>query len=553
MHFLADKFKVEEGGNWDILPKNIRALPYMRNMCGSSQALDVELEMMRAMLEQVREDGQIYYPADGFHHPKNTSLPWFNGIAVLAMMNWYERDGKPGWKDWSSLVCGGRKDAVIRVEDRAYYPPESSRNPDGTWNWTLRHKPFYPYNPPDEFDFDQQGYEGSAKFEQSYSFRALVWNYLMQGDRESLETARAVANFVLKPSMWEDTSMEGYPGYEHGIWAGHVHGNIASHHALLNLAVADDNNWLKQFVREAYDHTVRNGVVRMGWLPSWTLPWKYRRGVGTHATDEPCNLGDWVMQAVNLTDAGMGDYWDDVDSIVRNHLATHQIVNLEEMRRLAGGGDEHDEVMKKFVGSFNQGYKSWTWAATGSCCTANGAFGFYYAWHGITRFDRGVATVNLFLNRASEWMDIDSHLPYEGKVVLHNKRAHTALVRIPVWIRKDAIRSFVNDRPVRPADTGRHLLFRGLESRDTIRLEFPVAEDVDTYDFMLGYEEGKEVAPVTYTLTFRGSTVVDIEPREGPPDGSDAYRLYQRDHLRTGKAPMKRVRRFVPSRILPLQ
>ncbi|MFO1094303.1 MAG: hypothetical protein U0992_13505 [Planctomycetaceae bacterium] len=60
------------------------------------------------------------------------------------------------------------------------------------------------------------------------------------------------------------------------------------------------------------------------------------------------------------------------------------------------------------------------------CCTANGAQGYYYAWHGITRFDQGVATVNLFLNRASPWMDIDSHLPYAGKVVLHNKTAHTA-------------------------------------------------------------------------------------------------------------------------------
>jgi hypothetical protein len=550
LKYSAEKFECEEGGNWDILPKNIRVLPYLRVMCGSSQDLDVELAMMRAMLEQVREDGQIYYPADGFHHPKNTSLPWFNGIAVLAMMNWYERDQNPAWKDWISLVCQGLKDVVVRVEDRAYYPPESSRNPDGTWNWTLRHEPMFPYNHPDEFDFDQQGYEGSAKFEQSYSFRALVLNYLLQGDRESLDTARSVANFVLKPSMWEDTSAEGYPGHEHGIWAGHVHGNIASHHALLNLAIAEKNNWLKQFVREAYDHTVRNGVVRMGWMPSWTLPWKYRRGAGTHTTDEPCNLGDWVVQAVNLSDAGLGDYWDDVDAIVRNHLTTHQIVDLEEMRRIAGGGNEHDDVMKRFVGSFNQGYKTWTWPVCGSCCTANGAFGFYYAWHGITRFDKGVATVNLFLNRSSEWMDIDSYLPYEGKVVLHNKKSHTAMVRIPVWVQKDKVRSFINDKPAQPADTGRSLVFSNLKKKDTIRLEFPVEEDVDIYHFMAEYEEGKEMTPVKYTLTFRGSTVVDIEPRDGPADG---YRLYQRDHFKADKAPMKRVKRFVPETILPLQ
>ena len=30
--------------------------------------------------------------------------------------------------------------------------------------------------------------------------------------------------------------------------------------------------------------------------------------------------------------------------------------------------------------------------------------------------DKVIAKANLFLNRASEWVDIDSHLPDEGKV-----------------------------------------------------------------------------------------------------------------------------------------
>jgi hypothetical protein len=216
--FGPDRIEMEEGGNWDILPKNVRSLPYMRTMCGSAMNLDVEIEMMRAILEQTRDDGQIYYPADGFHHPKNTSLPFFNGLAVLAMMNWQERDHNPEWTEWISLLCRGLKESPFLVEDRAYYPPECSRNSDNTWNWTLRNKPMFPYNPPEEAEFDQQGYEGSVKFEQSPSYRALVKNYLLQGDEESLDVARKVGRFVLKPSMWEDTSEEGYPGHEHGMW-----------------------------------------------------------------------------------------------------------------------------------------------------------------------------------------------------------------------------------------------------------------------------------------------------------------------------------------------
>jgi len=114
------RVEMEEGGNWDILPKNVRALPYMRTMCGSDLNLDVEIEMMRAILDQTRDDGLIYYPAEGFHHPKNTTLPWFNGLAVLAIMNWQQRDHNPAWNDWISIICGGLKTTPRFVKNRAY-------------------------------------------------------------------------------------------------------------------------------------------------------------------------------------------------------------------------------------------------------------------------------------------------------------------------------------------------------------------------------------------------------------------------------------------------
>ena len=75
-------------------------------------------------------------------------------------------------------------------------------------------------------------------------------------------------------------------------------------------------------------------------------------------------------------------------------------------------------------------------------CSANGSIGLYYAWESITRFRNGVATVNLFLNRASSWMDVNSYLPYEGKVDLHNKEAWMALVRIPNWVENESGKMF---------------------------------------------------------------------------------------------------------------
>jgi hypothetical protein len=174
------------------------------------------------------------------------------------------------------------------------------------------------------------------------------------------------------------------------------------------------------------------------------------------------------------------------------------------------------------------------------CCSVEGSIGLYYTWEGITRFSNGVATVNLFLNRASKWLDIDSYLSYEGKVELHNKEARTALVRIPNWVEMAEVRSFVDNALAHPASNGRYLVFEGLKKGLTIRLEFPNPEA----------QEEHTIGGQRYRVTFRGSTVIDIEPR---PKDPGLIPLYQRSQFKAEKAPMHTVRRFVPDKVLPLQ
>ena len=78
------------------------------------------------------------------------------------------------------------------------------------------------------------------------------------------------------------------------------------------------------------------------------------------------------------------------------------------------------------VTSLNNGYPA-------RCCRGNGAQEPYRAWDGIVSCTDGAAQVNLLLNRASPWLDVDSHLPYEGRVVIQDKRARTVAVRLPGW------------------------------------------------------------------------------------------------------------------------
>ena len=173
----------------------------------------------------------------------------------------------------------------------------------------------------------------------------------------------------------------------------------------------------------------------------------------------------------------------------------------------------------------------------------------YYAWHGIIRFDKGIATVNLLMNRASPWMDIDSHIPYEGKVTLSNKTARTGLVRVPSWIEPSQVKSFVRNKPVDVSHTGRSLSFEGLKPKDEVRLESPMLEREDQYTI-----HGEK-----FQVTFRGSTLVDIQPRTtGFPRSphstakTTADPIYQRQHFRSGPAPKKTVTRFVSEDLIPL-
>jgi hypothetical protein len=145
-------------------------------------------------------------------------------------------------------------------------------------------------------------------------------------------------------------------------------------------------------------------------------------------------------------------------------------------------------------------------------------------------------------------MDVNSYLPYEGKVELQNKLAKAALVRVPSWLNMKDVQSFVNDKPASPSASGRYLIFDGLERGTTIRLAFPNPESVEHY----------VINGQRYQLTFRGSTLLDIEPRAKDRalvdwDKGIYFPLYQRSLYRANKAPVRQVQRFVAENVLPLQ
>jgi hypothetical protein len=173
--------------------------------------------------------------------------------------------------------------------------------------------------------------------------------------------------------------------------------------------------------------------------------------------------------------------------------------------------------------------------------------GLFYAWDGTLRFSDGVARVNLLLNRVSPWMDVESHLPFEGKVVLRNKTAREALVRIPLWADQKTVECRVGEKSVRPVWFGRYLRFDGLNSGDRVTIEFPVEEKTEYwtapqqksfpgYTLLTVMPQGTR-----YTCKFRGNTLIELTPPLAPGSW-----LYQQRPARfsSRKAPEKEVARY---------
>ncbi len=542
--FLGKKPKMD-ALTWNISPKNARTLPTLRVITGSDFGIESEYLLMSDLVSHIQENGQMYYPFDGDGPPKGTSYPQTNANTALALTNWYARDNSPAYARWIALLAKGLKSSAIVVEDRAYYPMQSGIGAEGHWSF-MNHSGSLPiaYKPPDEPTSDQQGLEGAAKSDSARCMSVLLRHYQTTGDAESLELGRRMGRFLMKPALWDNTRDEGSSGREHGIFSGHDHCNTNCLMALLDLALVDRNEWLAEAVKEGYNRQIRSGVVRMGWFPAWSLPTKYSRPAWLLTVTEPCALGDTIALAVKLSDAGLGDYWDDVDSILRNHLIEQQASDLELMKSASQAKTEEDvSLLKRFQGSFGTGSVTGfdPAGALAGCCTANSPQGMYYAWHGITRFDGGVATINLFLNRASAWMDIDSYLPYEGKVVLRNKRAHTAMIRIPGWVDKGKVRVTSNGNPINPARAGSYLMVNGLIPGDTVQVEFPVTESNDVYT----------IANREFEVHFKGSTVISVKPLDGR-FSNDGYPFYRRQHYLARKAPTRNANRFVADSIIPL-
>ena len=545
-----------------VLPKYMEALALLRCMSGSSENLEIEQGLLAAVAENIAEDGLIY-------DRQRPDRPWNVGLGygrkswdedysclagdgrLLCAMDFYAQlTGDEHWTRQMKRTAERMLALAIVKGDLAYYPNVGLGN-DFSYprlsGWTHT----------DEPATGQEGTEGATTFYLGLPIRGLVRWYQRSGDERFLNLSGRLARFIAQPKYW-GAVVEQEPAYgatRAHFW-GHFHGTLAALRSLLEYALVSNDYRLKSFVRDGFEWAWHHLAPRLG----------------IDNALEGCATGDLTALGIQLSLAGIGDFWDQVDVVIRNALAEAQVTDLDALRRLNEAAPERppdspwgvnqdfrfansyqrqalpgqectEQVLQRSLGGFafqliNGRFQS---PFEMACCTANGSQGFYYAWEAAVRGAGNTATVNLLFNRFSPWLDVFSSLPYQGKVVIRNKKARNLLVRLPGWVNTSALACWINGAPLAPAWTGRYAGFYDLPSSAEITIEFPLVKETAVVHIpFMNARQYRGVAKAAYH--FKGSTCIGIEDEESIFGSEYLWpRLYNRPQFWLDQAPVVEV------------
>jgi hypothetical protein len=547
----------------------MEALPLLRIATGSSLDAHVDPVWMEVMLKSIGPDGLVYEILDG--RPWSRLNPWsFEfiwmpdgrnartahapvslattvakcGRLIGTMTVYYLRDQNPVWREINERMIQRLAAMTVNRGDYAYVP-------NGAF------APFAQFglNPPKPTGWDAVDYgnvrmiQGLAQYYRATGYEPAIQlaAQLTVFGREHSEYYDAEGRFLVSPNEIEALLHSPrlkihYPEAKDLKIGGHFHNHTIGLLSMLEYAVVAQDRATLEFVNSGFRWAKTQGSSLVGFFPELAIDNKY-------FACESCEVADMIAMALKLTDGGAGDYYDDVDRWLRNQFAEQQLTDGDwiyefektQPKQPVAFNETAERVPERNVGSF-AGWASGNEFASQigiqQCCLGNSARALYYVWDRIVQRRGEELRVNLLLNRASEWADIYSHIPYEGRVEVRVKQPSSSIcLRVPEWIPdgSNKVSCKVNGARRSLRWEGRYVNVGPGKSGDRMVLTFPISTRTVR----------ETIGNVPYTLTIKGNTVIAIDPpgKVGP--------LYRRAYFSSPKAPMRKAQRFVSSESIP--
>ena len=541
----------------NVQPKFQLTVPLMRMISGSDQNLQVEADWLTRLRRCIGPDGLFYLPLRG--RPwEAVSIPnWIRtgpgrdqylnpfsmGMTLAAMTLLARRNSGEEWSAKARAMVDGLIDLAVDEGDIAYFWPSAFR--------AVKERPAATEPPVTE--------ENGEACRLPYG---LVHAYRLLGHEPALTLAGKNLRYLRRYFFREDGSFLREPGDDMTV---HFHEHTRAILTMLEYAASAGDDEMTDFSLRSFEWVRNLGVHPQGRVSSVWQPGgpggplvgyfpEFVNSVQWHAS-ELCNVADMIALAIRFSELGLGDYWDDADRWTRNMFAEGQLQATDWIDRITeadayspppaellptesivGPWCTADSVPERSRGAFagypaiNDWYVRYG-IGIQHCCTATSALTLYQLWKSIVHGDAGRLRVNLLMNHASGWADVDSFLPYQGRVEVRPKVDADLDIRIPEWVAPGQAACTVNGARRELAWDGRYARVGPVGGSDRVTLTFPIRERTD-----IVYVEKHR-----YVLTRRGNDVVDIDPpgRYSP--------LYQRRHYRDGQPRLRAVTRFVSS------
>jgi hypothetical protein len=495
-------FEIGHGSNQNQNAKWSEAILLMRAMSGSENNLDGDRTLICSLTRLTGKDGLVYVPVmdrpwafiDPVTEKRGEPYADIFGEArqLRAYAIWYQHDKNPLWKRLGNRKVDRLMQLAIRKGNTRWFKLARGYSP---WYKETGEGPVAALGDVGQV-FETMTGNAAANMICWMPHATATW-YKVTGYEPALEFARSLAHYLYEDPEFYSRKTGRFETYD--TFFTHCMDSLLSYALIANDKEIID--WVKLGAEQFFQ---LNDPNRTG-VPAALL--------------HPCMLGDMLQVACMLSRNGIANYWETIDLWIRNSAPIIQYneddVRAWNTRPLTLVGDPHNKLALRNLAYVTKGLRPYIsdntiplngpippelqqpkdaneralgacWGA--GCCHGNYPRGVYLVWDSIMEANGNQLKVNLLMNRATVWADLDSYTPYGGKAVLKMKKAmENVLVRVPKWTDGSQVTCTVNGRHVeyRRADNG-FVDLGSVEAGDNIVLGFPIKEQVIETKLELG-------------------------------------------------------------------
>ncbi|XID90581.1 hypothetical protein ACF3MZ_18790 [Paenibacillaceae bacterium WGS1546] len=529
--FFAANLKHEPAfvthGDWDYGSSHgrmIDGLVLARHMSGEAEwGKEVEERYRANLLSFFKEDGLSYRQLNPVKKWGTNANLIDQRAVILSLTSWFMATGDAQVKEAADRHVAALKRIAIKERDVWYYPASEYKET----GWPSENAAQLRLAP------DPAAFCGRLVM-------PLLKYHEVTGNTDAYELCQYFTALIIERSgvFNEDGSFNDSLAYR----SGHFHTRLGTLDAIARFGAYTGNAAMIAWVKKCYDWALTH-CTSFGWTPGDLQEQAYEH--------ETCSLVDLIATGITLAKSGYVEYWGVVERFLRNHLSESQLLDLDwvTQREDKSADVPYDKSFYKvaertrgsfagysapndFVCDVNEG-RGHT-SDLQLCCLGSGTRGLFMGWSNTVTEERGTVSVNFLLNRGSQWLDVNSYLPHEGKVVLDVRRDIERLqIRIPEWAGYTKIR-FVrefNNETVEGAGNEacrwvnkQFLLLGAARAGEKITVTFPLSVR-KTIEHAVGQ---------TFEVTWRADDVVGISPEGSTKPLYSGRRVYDKAPMREG-------------------